>query len=175
MKQYFQAAICIGALVISSATANAATDGAIGGNSTGTTDVSITVPKLIRARSFADYTTGTYPGAGDINQNDDLNISKNYTGTYRVTPSGSGAGGAFTITNGAQTIAYSAFYNDTTGITGRVALTNGVALTAQANSTTTLATTTLNANLSISILAANLLAASAGTYTGTISLVFAPE
>lgn len=158
--------------------AMAATDGTIGTTSTGTANISLTIPKLIRARSFADFSLGTYTGTGDLDGNDDLNISTNYgtgTRTYQVTPAGSGAAGAFTITDGSETIAYNAYFNDATGTAGRVALSNGTALTAQGNAAKPLSTATLNANLSVNVPEANIQAVGNGTYTGTITLVFAPE
>lgn len=154
----------------------AATDGTLGTTSTGTTSITVTIPKLIRARSFSDFSLGTYSGAGDVTGNDDLNISINYVpGTYRVTASGSGAASAFTITDGTNTLAYNAYYNDATGITGRVAMTSGTAVTAQTGAVRPLSTTTLNANLSIEFLEADIQAVDAATYTGSITLVFQPE
>lgn len=158
--------------------AHAATDGTLGTTSTGTANISVTIPKLIRARGFADFALGTYTGIGDLNGNDDLNISTNYgtaARTYRVTGTGSGAASAFTVTDGTNTIAYNAFYNDVTGTAGRVAMTSGTAVTAQTGAVKPLSTTTLNANLSIQVLEANLQAADAATYNGVITLVFTPE
>lgn len=163
---------CVSAL-LSTSMAFAATDGTVGATSTGTSVISVTIPKLIRARSFSDFTTASYSGTGDINQNDDLNISKNYTGTYKV--KATATGGAFALDSGSQTIAYVPYFNDATGVTGRVALTYNTDLTGQTGSATTLGAATLNANLSIEVLEANLQAVDAGTYTNTISLLFTPE
>lgn len=170
--------LAVGLGLIMSSAVFGASDGVIGTTSTGSSDISVTLPKLILARSFANFSLGSYSGLGDLNANDDLNISTNYGSgaqTYQVTPAGTGVAGAFTVTDGSQTIAYNAYYNDATGTVGRVALSNGVALTAQGNSATTLAAATLNANLSVEMVEANLQAVSAGVYTGTITLVFAPE
>ena len=156
----------------------AASDGSVGTTSTGTTVISATIPKLIRARSFADFNLGSYSGTGDVNANDDLNISTNYgtsARTYTVRATGSGAASAFTITDGTQTIAYNVYYNDATGTGGRVAMTTNVNLTAQTNASKPLSDTTLNANLSIEILQANLQAVDAAAFTGTITLLFTPE
>ena len=165
------------ALCLLPANAMAASDGTIGTTSTGTAVISVTIPKLIRARSFSDFNmSASYPGTGDLNANDDLNISTNYaTAGYRLTGTGTGASSAFTVTDGTQTIAYNAYFNDVSGTTGRVALATGTPLTAQTGAATTLASATLNANLSIEMLQANLQAVNAGAYTGTITLVFTPE
>ncbi len=162
-------------LIMSSAVFGAS-DGVIGVTSTGSSDISLTLPQLILARSFADFSLGSYSGLGDLNGNDDLNISTNYSpGDYELTASGSGAGGAFTLTDGSELIAYNAYFNDATGIVGRAALANGVPLTGQGGAADTLADATLNANLSVEVLEAALQAVGAGVYTGTITLVFTPE
>ncbi len=156
----------------------AASDGVVGATSTGTASVLMTIPKMIRARSFANFPMGNYNGNGNLNRNDNLRISTNYgtaTRTYRVTASGSGTGSAFTITNGTTPLAYNAYFNDATGIVGRIALTATVPLTAQANASKPLSSNTNNANLSIEILQADLQSVDSGAYTGIITLVFAPE
>lgn len=156
----------------------AASDGAIGTTSTGTSVITVTIPKLIRARSFADFAFGSYAGTGDLNSNDDLNISTNYgtaARTYRLTATGSGVASAFTITDGVSVLPYNAYYNDATGVVGRVALATTVALTTQANAAKPLSTATTNANLSIEILATNLQTVDAGAFTGTLTVVFTPE
>ncbi len=175
MNFYKSIVLFISIILITTSYALAATDGSVGATSTGTSTISLTIPKLIRARSFSDFSLGTYSGTGDLNANDDLNISTNYTGTYRVTATGSGAASAFTITNGTQTIAYNVFYNDATGITGRVAATTGTPITAQSGALKPLSTATLNANLSIQLLETNIQAVDNGAYTGVVTLVFQPE
>lgn len=172
-KTISKAILSLASVALLSSSAYAATDGTVGTTSTGTALIQVVIPKLIRARSFADFTTASYPGTGDINQNDDLNVSKNYTGTYKVKATASG--GAFTLTDGSQTIAYAPYFNDQTGVTGRVAMTYNTDVTGQTGSATTLGASTLNANLSVEILEADLQAVNAGTYSSTISLVFAPE
>lgn len=172
MKRYLLP-LLVGAMTTT--TGYGASDGTVGATSTGSAVISVTIPKLIRARSFADYSFGSYAGTGDLNGNDDLNISSNYTGTYQVTATGSGAASAFTITDGTATIAYNVYFNDATGTGGRVAASTGVAITAQSGVVKPLSTATLNANLSIEILEANLQAVDAGTYSGTVTLVFQPE
>ncbi len=170
--------IFIFALLFLANNATAASDGAIGTTSTGTSVITVTIPKLIRARSFADFAFGSYTGVGDLNMNDDLNISTNYgtaARTYRVTATGSGTASAFTITDGVSVLAYNPYYNDATGIAGRVALVTTVPLTAQAGAAKPLATATANANLSIEILAANLQTVDAGVFSGTLTMVFTPE
>lgn len=156
----------------------AATDGSVGATSTGTSTLTVIIPKLIRIRNVADLNFGTYTGTGDLNQNDDVNISTNYgtaARTYRVTATGSGAASAFTVTDGTSTIAYNVYWNDATGTSGEVALTSGTPLTAQTGAVKPLSTATNNANFHGEFLEANLQAVDAATYTGTLTMVVTPE
>lgn len=162
-------------MVISTA-ALGASDGSEGATSTGSSDISVTIPKLIVATGFADFAFGSYGGSGDLNSNDDLIVSGNYTGTYQVTISGDGAASAFTLSDGAAgVLAYDVNYNDASGTAGAVAASTTVALTAQGNLNNTLGSAVASANLNIVIPEANLLAASSGSYSGTVTLVFQPE
>lgn len=167
--------LSLGLVALLATDAVAATDGTVGATSTGTSTISVTIPKLIRIRSMSDFTTGSYSGTGDIDQDDDVNVSVNYTGTYQVTGTGSGAASAFTITDGSSTIAYTPYFNDATGTSGRAALTTTVALTTQSGAVKPLGSSTLNGNVSINKTEANIQAVDAGTYTGVLTLVFAPE
>lgn len=166
-------------VLLASSTSWASTDGTIGSTSTGSSNLSVTVPKLIRVRGFQDFTPSIYSGTGTRSDSGNLNISTNYgtSGrTYSVTATGSGTGGAFTTSDGlGNTLAYSAFYNQVTGITGRVTLTAGTTLTGRTGAAKPLSITTPNANLSINFTQANLQAAEAGTYTGVLTLVVTPE
>lgn len=165
----------VAAFTLISASAFAATDGTVGTTSTGTSTVSLTIPKLVRITSMADFAFGTYTGTGALDSNDDVNVASNYTGTYQVVLTGSGAASAFTITNGTQTIAYSVAYNKATGIAGGVAATSGTAITAQTGVVKPLATATLNGNIRVQMTQANIQAVDAGTYTGTLTIVVTPE
>lgn len=159
-------------------TAIGESDDIVGITSMGSAAISLTIPKLIQARSFSDLPLGTYTGVGVLNGNDDINIAINYGTTsrkYRVTATGSGVGGAFTVTEGRDTIAYSAYYNDEIGTSGRLAMSSGNTLTAQSGAVRPLSRSTLNANLSINTIEANVQAAKLGFYSGTITLVLAPE
>lgn len=160
-------------------TAFAANDGSIGTTSTGTSSISLTIPKLIKARGFSDFNLGTYTGVGDLAANKDLNVAVNY-GTanrkYSVRATGSGTTGSFTVTNGNGTeLAYDAYYNDATGITERTNLQFDANLTEQAGSVKPLSNITLNANLSIEMIETDIQEVDAGAYSGSITLVFSPE
>ena len=154
----------------------AATDGTVGATSTGTATISVTLPKLVRVRGLRDFAFGSYTGTGDLTDNENINVSSNYTaGTYRVRARGSGAAFAFTLTDGTSLIPYTVAYNDATGTSGEVALTADTNLTTQGGIVKPLSTTTDNANYHVNILEANLQAVDAGSYSGTLSLIITPE
>ena len=157
----------------------AATDGVSGGTSTAQTTVSITLPKLIRISNVADFTFASYSGSGVLAANRNLRISTNYgtaaTRRYRITATGSGTGGNFRVTNGTTTLTYTTRWRDAAVTTGSVNLTRGVALTNRQNASKPLSSATLNANVQIQFTQAALLAVDAGLYTGTLTLLIAPE
>ena len=55
----------------------AATDGTLGTTSTGTSDITVTIPELILISGMADITFGTYAGTGDLDVNEDICIYTN--------------------------------------------------------------------------------------------------
>ena len=97
---------------------------------------------------------------------------------YRVTATGSGTGGGFSLVSGASTMAYEVEWAATTGQTTGTSLTSGVALT----NLTTAATTsgcnsipTRSASLIIVLRTAVIGAAKSGSYTGVLTLLVAPN
>ena len=156
----------------------AATDGTLGTTSTGTSVITVTIPELILITGLADISFGTYGGTGDLNGNDDICIYTNKAaGTYGVTATGDGAASAFTITDGSNTIAYNVYFNDVSGTTGETQLITNTANTSQtgANTSSQNCGGGANANFHVEMLEANLQAAPAGAYSGTLTLVVAPQ
>jgi len=100
------------------------------------------------------------------------------SGRYSVTASGSGAGGAFTLSNGAQTLAYEVQWNASANQTSGTNLTAGSALAGQPSSAV-LPTCTLgltpSGSLTIILRAAALSSSYAGNFTGTLSLLLSPN
>lgn len=98
------------------------------------------------------------------------------TRAYRITASGNGTGGAFTLASGANTIPYTVEWDDVSGATTGTQLTSGTALTGQ----TTSAITTncgggTNATVIVRVSSTDLSGAPVGAYTGTLTLVVTPE
>jgi hypothetical protein len=105
--------------------------------------------------------------------------SNTSTKGYNVTASGSGSASAFTLSNGAATVPYSVEWAGTSSQSSGTSLTSGTALTgltSTATNPTCSAGPSSTASLVVKITSASLQGMQAATtYTGTLSLVVAPE
>ena len=155
-----------------------AEDGTSGTSSSGTSAVSVDVPKLIKVSRFNNLTR-TYTGTGNLGRGDNISVATNYgtdgTRLYSVTLTGSGVGGAFTISNGTETIPYLTRFNDATGNTGAVFVQSGVTLSGQTGANGLISDDSTNAYYRVIFTRANMQAANAGSYSGVITVVVAPE
>ncbi len=163
----------------------AATQGTLGATSTGSLTISVTKPARADITNLTDLTVASWvTGGGNQTLTSDLCVySTRPSGGYTVKATGSGAASAFTLANGANTLAYAVSWNSA----GVGALTNvGTALTtnvtsaaltkaATDSSTCTEATPGPTARLIVTILATSLDAVVDGTYTGTLTLLITPN
>ena len=97
---------------------------------------------------------------------------------YQVTATGSGTGGAFTLATGGGTMAYEVQWAASAGQTVGTSLTSGVALTNLATVATRSGCTTgpaTSASLITILRSATVSAARSGNYTGTLTLLIAPN
>lgn len=159
--------------------AGAASDGTIGGTSSGSLLVSLTVPQLVRISSLDDIDLGTFSGAGDVTGRDDVCVWSTTRG-YRVTASGSGTAGAFQLTGASPTdvIPYQVQWADAAGETSGAALSTGAALNAQSAATSSPTCgggSALNASVIVVIAETDMTAATASAYSGTLSLLVEPQ
>lgn len=97
-------------------------------------------------------------------------------GTYSITATGNGTGGAFTVSNGVSTVPYTVNWANTSGASSGTALTSGVALNGQ---TTGLITSICllgitDATLFVSFSLAALQSARSGSFTGVLTLLITP-
>jgi hypothetical protein len=98
--------------------------------------------------------------------------------TYSVRADGSGAGGAFTLTSGSTSLAYSVRWNNQPGQTNGTALTAGAPLgsqTTNAQNQTCSSGPSTTASLIVTLPATSLSSATAGTYSGTLTIILAEE
>lgn len=107
-------------------------------------------------------------------------FSSSATSGYRVTASGSGTGGAFTLApvSGSNTLAYEVQWKAQSGATSGTQLTAGSPLTGLVSSASQQACNSgpaVSASLIVVLRAAALSSATAGTYSGSLTLLIAPE
>lgn len=179
MTRLINTIIVIGLVAILVEPVFAATDGSAGATSTGTSDISVTTVENIKITDVADMTTvNPYVAGTGYDSDDDVCIWTNDPdGQYVVQADGDGAGSAFTITDGTDTIAYTVKWSDTTTTGGnQLALTATVEnATVQNNASGTYPCPANNANFRVEMTDANILSAQAGTYTGTLTLIVSPD
>jgi hypothetical protein len=160
--------------------AYAATQGTQGATSTGTVAISASVPSRVRITGLVDVAfTNQDPSTAASNAQNVCVWSNTATKGYSVTATGSGTAGAFTLTNGSTTVPYSVQWNESSAQTSGSALTSGTAGTGL-NSTAThnqcAAGPAASASLIVGIASADLSGMEAASnYTGTLTLVVAPE
>ena len=172
-------AACLGAL-LAHGTALAATQGSLGTTSTGSISIGASVPNRVQISGLADVSFANQDPATPASDAQDVCVwSNTSTRGYNVTATGSGAGNAFTLAGGASTVPYDVEWAGSPGQSSGAALTSGSALTGL-TSTATNATCSSgpssSASLIVRIPSANLETMEAATaYTGTLTLVVAPE
>jgi hypothetical protein len=157
-----------------SGVALAATDGAVGFNSTGTVDISLDVNDEVRISSLTDINLGVFAGVDAVGTSAAC-VYRNGTGNYNLTASGDGAAGAFTLTDGTNTVAYSVTYDDGSGV---LAAATGVSLTGLTGAdpaSDTCGGTGNNGTIEVTVAAAAAAGLPAATYAGTLTLLVAPE
>lgn len=173
-RHLFRSLLIAGVFVGAGNTALAATDGSVGFNSTGTVDISLTVNDEVRISNLSDINLGVFAGADAVGSTDAC-VYRNGTGAYRITATGSGAGGAFALTDGTNSVAYTVDYDDGTGAVAMGAAAPMIGRTGADPSSATCATTGNNATVTTTVAAATAASLPAGTYTGTLTLLVAPE
>jgi hypothetical protein len=173
-RHLFKSVLLAAAVAGGGISAMAATDGSVGVNSTGTVDISLSVNDEVRISNLSDINLGVFGGADAIGSTDAC-VYRNGTGAYRITAAGSGAGGAFSLTDGTNTVAYSVAFDDGTGAIGMGASTPMIGRTGADPASATCATTGNNATVTTTVAAVDAASLPAGTYTGTLTLLVAPE
>lgn len=140
--------------------------------------LSVTLNDVIRISDIDDFIFGSHTGLGTTSPSltDDICIYRNSTGNYQVTASGSGSGGDFTLSNGADTMTYTAQWNDGNGfnpLQPNTPLSNqGNVFNSNINCN---AGSANNASLKIDIDNSELQSVPAGTYQGVITIMVAPQ
>jgi hypothetical protein len=160
--------------------ASAATQGTLGSTSTGSVSINASVPNRIQLTGLTDVSfLNQDPAVAAASTQNVCVWSNTSTKGYFVTATGSGTASAFTLANGALTVPYSVEWAGSSGQASGTALAVSTAfhgLTSTATNPTCSAGPTSSASLIVKISTANLQAMQAATtYTGTLTLVVAPE
>jgi len=163
------------ALGLLSGSVMAANNGSLGATSTGDLTITLDIASLVRVSNLNDINLGTFAGgAGNLAGSDTFCVYRNGTGNYNINMIGDGAASAFTLANGADTVAYSVdFVNGAT----TTPMATGTALAGQTGANTTSDTCGGVDNVSVNVAVSNaaLASAPAGTYSGVLTMVVAPE
>lgn len=166
--------------LLAHAPALAATQGSLGTNSTGSVSIDASVPNRVKLSGLTDVAfTNQDPSLAAANAQNVCVWSNSSTRGYNVTATGSGAASAFTLSNGAATVPYSVEWAGSSGQSSGTALTAGTALTGLTSVATDASCASgpsSSASLVVKITSADLQGMQAATtYTGTLTLVVAPE
>ena len=158
----------------------AATQGSLGSTSTGSISIGASVPNRVQISGLVDVSFANQdPSTAASNAQNLCVWSNTSTRGYNVTATGSGTANAFTLANGALTVPYSVEWAASSGQSSGATLTSGAALTgltSTATNATCAAGPSSTASLIVKISASNLQSMAAATnYTGTLTLVVAPE
>lgn len=168
------------AAALAHGTAFGATQGSLGATSTGSISINASVPNRVQISGLTDVSfLNQDPATPASNAQNVCVWSNTSTKGYNVTATGSGAASAFTLANGAATVPYAVEWAGSSGQASGTALATGSALTGL-TSTATNATCSSgpgsSASLIVKMTAASLQGMqAAATYTGTLTLVVAPE
>lgn len=129
---------------------------------------------LVRISNLSDFAFGSWSGTGSPTATDSICIYDTAANpTYRLRFRGSGSGFAFTMTNGATTVAYGVEYRGSTGSFVTVTA-NADATYGNAHSSSSTCGGVPNGSIRVTIPEANLQAVPAGNYTGTITILLRP-
>jgi len=157
----------------------AATQGSLGTTSTGTVGISATVPGRVEISGLSDIAFGTVDPAAAAASAENVCVWSNTSGKgYTVTATGSGASNAFSLSDGTNSLAYAVEWAGTAGQSTGTALVSGTALGGLSSTATNPGCSSgpaSTASLIVKMTAANLQAAVASSYTGTLTLVVAPQ
>ena len=134
----------------------------------------------VRITGLSDVSFGTVTSfATDSVRSQSICVyAKSALDNYRVTATGSGNGGAFALSSGTDTLPYEVQWNDMPGQTSGAQLSANSALTGQhstAQKDDCSKGPATTASLIIVLRAAAVAGAIAGSYSGSLSLVIAPE
>lgn len=174
-------ALLVGVFVVAGASTSpalASTDGSFGATSQGSVVISATVPGRVKLTKLSDVTfTNVDPALAATNAQNVCVWSNTVSRRYTINATGNGAGSAFTLTDGANTVPYTVQWAQTSGQTSGTALAAGVALPNQSSAAVMQdCGGTTSASLIVGIASSDLQGMTASTpYTGTLTLLVSAQ
>lgn len=136
--------------------------------------------QLVRITKLSNASFGTISSfVSDSQKNENICVySSNLGGGYNVTATGSGSGGAFTLSGSGATLAYEVQWSSSSGQTSGTSLSPSTALTGLSSgalsSNCNIGPST-TASLIILVRASQASSATAASYSGTLTLMIGPE
>lgn len=134
-----------------------------------------------RIGGLEDVSFGTIPAMADQTNSQNVVLCSYRNNPqrldYSVSATGSGSGGAFELSSGAATLSYDVQWADSPGQTGGTMLQAGTAASGFGNAANgfTCPSQPDTASLTVTIRAADLATAQAGTYSGSLQITIVPQ
>jgi hypothetical protein len=171
------------AIALSSSAEATPVQGNLGSTSTGSVQISATVPASVRLYGLTDFSFGTLDPATAASVSKNVCVwSNTSTKGYSITASGDGGGSgtSFKLSNSSTTLDYGVEWAGSASQSSGTALTAATlsgGFTSTATSPTCASSPTSTASLIVKFSTAQMQAAagSSTAYTGTLTLVVAPE
>jgi len=134
----------------------------------------------VRVTGLSDVAFGSITnfGADSVRTENVCAFANTATNGYRITANGSGSGGAFTLASGARTLPYDVQWNQLSGQSSGTQLSPNVALTGQVSTATQQACNSgpaSSGSLIVIVRSSAVSSATAGTYSGNLTLLIGPE
>jgi len=152
----------------------ATANGSLGTTSTGTADVNLSIPNQLQISGLVTVALPNYSAGSASTANTPACVYSNAAGgAYYVTLTS--ANGAFNLSDGSNTIAYSVTWDDTPGTPSPEAISYNTKSAVQAgDSSSTNCSASTNAKMEVSATDAAMGAVPAGAYSDTITILVTP-
>ena len=171
----FIVAAAFASVLLSAGASLAATDGAFGLISQGSTDTSIIRGDTAQASGLDDIILAPWSQGDPSPRGTATACIYTSTGSYQISASSSnGAGTAFQLSSGTSFINYTVSWND--GVSGLQRTFNGTPLTGLVGDSTSANCGGANpATIQVNILRSNMQGAPTGTYSDTLTVMITPQ
>lgn len=173
-KKCLEIIFALALAVATSEDSQAASDGDLGKTSSGSANISLVIPNLVKISKLKDVAFNVYSGDGNLSASSNFVVATNFKGSYRITATGDGPGKSFQLSNGVNKIPYYISFGKT-GSSQLAEFVPGVSLSGNKSSSESIKDTRENAKYSILIKDENLKQAEVGEYSGTVTFMVAPD